>query len=186
MRIAFQGEPGAFSEAAARLVDPDAESIACRSFDEVFQAAERGPAHYGVVPIENSIGGSIHGNYDLLLAHHLPVVGEVQVPIVQHLLVRPGITIDCVRRVYSHPQALAQCEKFLRTLPGVELIAAYNTAGSAKLVADERLDDAAAIASARAGELFGLVQAASSIQDYDDNITRFLVVGRRPLGSARP
>src|SRR5579864_8756172 len=100
MRIAFQGEPGAFSDAAARLVDPHAELMACRSFDDVFRAAEGGPAHYGVVPIENSIGGSIHGNYDLLLAHHLPVVAEVQVPIVQHLLVRPGVSIDRVKRVY--------------------------------------------------------------------------------------
>jgi prephenate dehydratase len=184
MRIAFQGEPGAFSEAAARLVDANAELIPCRSFDDVFRAAEGGPAHFGVVPIENSIGGSIHGNYDLLLTHHLSVVGEVQVPIVQYLLVLPGVSIERVRRVYSHPQALAQCERFLRTLPGVELIAAYNTAGSAKLIADERMDDAAAIASARAGELFGLVPAASAIQDFDDNVTRFLVVGRRPLTDA--
>jgi prephenate dehydratase len=136
------------------------------------------------VPIENSIGGSIHRNYDLLLAHHLGIVGEVQVPVVHHLLVRPGVTLDRIRRVYSHPQALAQCERFLRTLPGVELVAEYNTAGSAKLVADRQLDDAAAIASERAGAVFGLVPLATSIQDYDDNVTRFLVVGQRPLHEA--
>jgi prephenate dehydratase len=184
MRIAFQGEPGAFSEAAARLLDHGAELLPCRSFDEVFGVTEAGPAHYGVVPIENSIGGSIHRNYDLLLAHHLAIVGEVQVPVVHHLLARPDVTLDRIRRVYSHPQGLAQCERFLRTLPGVELVAAYDTAGSAKLVADERLEDAAAIASARAGEIFGLVPLASSIQDFDDNITRFLVIGRRALNDA--
>jgi prephenate dehydratase len=186
MRIAYQGEPGAFSEAAARLVDSRAELVSCRSFEAVFSAAAAGPAHYGVVPIENSIGGTIHRIYDLLLAHHLPVVGEVEVPVVQHLLVRPGVTLERVRRVYSHPQALAQCERFLGTLPGVELIAAYNTAGSAKLIAEQQLDDAAAIASARAGEIFGLVPAASGIQDFEDNVTRFLVVGRRPLPAAVP
>ena len=89
-------------------------------------------------------------------------------------------------RVYSHPQALAQCERFLRTLTGVEIIATYDTAGSAKLVADERLADAAAIASARAGEVFGLVPLASSIQDFNDNLTRFLVIGRRPISESAP
>jgi prephenate dehydratase len=100
---------------------------------------------------------------------------------VHHLLALPGISIDRLRRVYSHPQALAQCERFLRTLKGVDIIATYDTAGSAKMVADERLEDAAAIASARAGEVFGLTALASSIQDFDDNVTRFLVVGASPL-----
>src|SRR5207248_9175259 len=110
-----------------------------------------------------------------------PIVGEVELAVVHQLLALPGAAIERLRRVYSHPQALAQCEKFLHTLRGVEIIATYDTAGSAKLVADERLTDAAAIASARAGEVFGLVALASGIQDYDDNITRFIVIGRRPL-----
>ena len=93
--------------------------------------------------------------------------------------------MERLRRVYSHPQALAQCERFLRTLSGVEIIATYDTAGSAKLVADEQLEDAAAIASARAGEVFGLTPLASSIQDFDDNITRFLVIGRAPVQRQR-
>jgi len=186
MRIAYQGEPGAFSEAAARLVDATAELLPCRSFEAVFEVVENGAAPYGAVPIENSIGGSIHRNYDLLLAHRLSIVGEVQVPVVHHLLARPGVTLERVRRVYSHPQGLAQCERFLRTLPGVELVAAYDTAGSAKLIADEALDDSAAIASARAGEIFGLAPLASSVQDFDDNVTRFLIIGLRPLTEAAP
>jgi arogenate/prephenate dehydratase len=184
MRIAYQGEPGAFSEAAARRVDPDAQLVPCRSFEEVFDAVEAGPAGYGVVPIENSIGGSIHRNYDLLLTHELPIVAEVELPVVHHLLALPGATLDGLRRVYSHPQGLAQCERFLRTLSHIEIIATYDTAGSAKMVADAGLRDAGAIASARAGEVFGLASLASSVQDFDDNITRFLVIGRRPLRNA--
>ena len=181
MKIAYQGEPGAFSEAASRRVDPDAELVPWRSFEEVFAAVDAGTASYGVVPIENSIGGSIHRNYDLLLEHNLPIVGEVELPVVHHLLALPGATLDGLRRIYSHPQGLAQCERFLRTLTNVEIIATYDTAGSAKMVADSGLKDAGAIASARAGEVFGLTSLAASVQDFDDNITRFQVVGAKPL-----
>jgi arogenate/prephenate dehydratase len=186
VRIAYQGEPGAFSEAASRHVAATAELVPCKSFEDVFEAVAAGRVDCGVLPIENSIGGSIHRNFDLLLSHSLPIVGEVEVPVVHHLLALPGRTLSDVKRVYSHPQALAQCEGFLRTLVGVEIIATYDTAGSAKMIADERLDDAAAIASARAGEVFGLVPLKSSIQDYDNNTTRFLVVGPRPISTARP
>ncbi|MBZ5558258.1 MAG: prephenate dehydratase [Acidobacteriia bacterium] len=186
MKIAYQGEPGAFSEAAARRVDHHAELIPCRSFEEVFDAVESGKAAYGVVPIENSIGGSIHRNYDLLLEHQLPIVAEVELPVVHHLLALPGATMAGLKRVYSHPQGLAQCERFLRTLTGVEIIATYDTAGSAKMVADAGLKDAAAIASARAGDVFGLTSLAASIQDFDDNITRFLLIGRQSLPDAVP
>jgi prephenate dehydratase len=181
MRIAYQGEPGAFSEAAARRVEADAQLMPFRSFEDVFAAVDGGPASHGVLPIENSIGGSIHRNYDLLLSHELPIVGEVELPVVHHLLALPGATLEGLKRVYSHPQGLAQCERFLRTLKGVEVIATYDTAGSAKMVADAGTYDAAAIASARAGEVFHLVPLASSVQDFDDNITRFIVIGRRPL-----
>ncbi len=186
MRIAYQGEPGAFSEAAAQRLAPDAQLLACRSFEEVFESVQGGPAGYGVLPIENSIGGSIHRNYDLLVEHHLPIVAEVELPVVHHLLALPGASMEKLKRVYSHPQALAQCERFLRTLTGVEIIATYDTAGSAKMVADEKLQDAGAIASARAGDVFGLVPLASSVQDYSDNITRFLVIGRRPFTDSVP
>jgi arogenate/prephenate dehydratase len=186
VRIAYQGEPGAFSEAAARRLLQDAEFLSCRSFEDVFVAAEGGAVDYGVLPIENSVGGSIHRNYDLLLEHQLPIVGEVELPVIHELLALPGVSVDRLRRVYSHPQALAQCERFLRTLVGVEIIATYDTAGSAKLIADQHLEDAAAIASARAGEVFGLKALASSIQDFSDNVTRFLVIGRLALPDLVP
>src|SRR5207249_6259224 len=181
MKIAYQGEPGAFSEAAARRVDLEANLIPCHSFEEVFAAVDAGPATHGVLPIENSIGGSIHRNYDLLLEHELPIVGEVELVVVHHLLALPGATLAGLKRVYSHPQGLAQCERFLRTLTGVEIVATYDTAGSAKMIADGKMMDAAAIASARAGEVFGLTSLAASVQDFDDNITRFLIVGRGAL-----
>jgi prephenate dehydratase len=181
MTIAYQGEPGAFSEAAARRVEPGAQLIPCRSFDEVFDAVQAGTSAYGVLPIENSIGGSIHRNYDLLLERSLSIVGEVELPVVHHLLALAGATLEGLRKVYSHPQGLAQCERFLRTLTNVEIIATYDTAGSAKMVADAGLKDAGAIASARAGEVFGLTSLAASVQDFDDNVTRFLVVGGTPL-----
>lgn len=182
--IAYQGEPGAFSEAAARQLDAAADPLPCRAFEDVFVAVDQGRADYGVLPIENSIGGSIHRNFDLLQQNDLPIVAEVEVPVVHHLLALPGTTIEQVRRIYSHPQALAQCERFLRTLSGVEITASYDTAGSAKLIATERLTDAAAIASARAGEVFGLTPLRSSIQDFEHNVTRFLVIGKRQLTNA--
>jgi prephenate dehydratase len=184
MRIAYQGEPGAFSEAASRQVDATADLLPCRAFEDVFAAVNDGRADYGVLPIENSIGGSIHRNFDLLQQNPLPIVAEVEVPVVHQLLALPGTRLDAIARVYSHPQGLAQCERFLRTLERVEIIASYDTAGSAKMIADERLTDAAAIASARAGEVFGLEVLRAGIQDYEHNTTRFLVIGKTPLSPA--
>jgi prephenate dehydratase len=186
MQIAYQGEPGAFSEAAARQIDANAQVLPCKSFEDVFAAVSAGTADAGVLPIENSIGGSIHRNFDLLVEHDLPIVGEIELPVVHHLLALPGRTLAEVKRIYSHPQALAQCDRFLRTLTGVEIIATYDTAGSAKMIAEQRLEDAAAIASARAAEVFGLQPIKSSIQDYDNNTTRFIVIGHTAISAAVP
>jgi arogenate/prephenate dehydratase len=186
MQIAYQGEPGAFSEAAARYVSAGAQLMPCKAFEDVFAAVAAGTADAGVLPIENSIGGSIHRNFDLLVEHDLPIVGEVELPVVHHLLALPGRTLADVKRIYSHPQALAQCDRFLRRLAGVEIIATYDTAGSAKMIAEDRLEDAAAIASARAAEVFGLATLKSSIQDYDTNTTRFIVIAKAPIAAAVP
>src|SRR5436305_13743575 len=102
MKIAYQGEPGAFSEAAARRVAADAELLPYKSFEDVFAAVRDEQANYGVLPIENSIGGSIHRNYDLLVAHELPIQGEIELPVIHQLLALPGVTIERLRRVYSH------------------------------------------------------------------------------------
>jgi prephenate dehydratase len=178
VRIAYQGEPGAYSEAAALRYTDHADLLACESFEQVFQAVDQGTASHGVLPVENSIGGSIHRNYDLLLEHDLPIVGEVQLVITHNLMALPGTRIDELTRIYSHPQALAQCERFLRGLPHVAVEASYDTAGSAKLVKEKHLVGAGAIASERAAQVFGLEILQSEIQDFSDNITRFLVISR--------
>jgi prephenate dehydratase len=178
MRIAYQGEPGAYSEAAALAFSAGAEPLACRSFEEVFQAVEEGRASLGILPMENSIGGSIHRNYDLLVEHELPIVGEVELKVEHCLLAYPGVRLEEVRVVHSHPQALAQCERFLSGLTGVSLEAVYDTAGGAKLIRDAELRTAAAIASRRAAEVFELHVLREGIEDFDANITRFFVVAR--------
>lgn len=178
MRIAYQGEPGAYSEAAALRFSDHTDLLPCEAFEDVFKAVAAGRATHGILPVENSVGGSIHRNYDLLMEHDLPIVGEVVLPIRHHLLALPGTAVDRVQRIYSHPQALAQCERFLREFGAVQVTSTYDTAGSAKLIKEQGLDDAAAIASERAALVFGLEVLRSDIQDYSDNITRFLVISR--------
>jgi prephenate dehydratase len=186
MRIAFQGTAGAYSESAALRGWPEAETVAFDRFEDVFAAVASGETSHGLLPVENSIGGSIHRNYDLMLEHDLPIVAETELPVVHNLLALPGIELESIRRVFSHPQALAQCEMFLQTLPGIEIVATYDTAGSARMIRDGKLADTAAIASARAGELFGLASLRVGIQDYADNITRFLLVSRDARGVTAP
>jgi prephenate dehydratase len=178
MRIAFQGEPGAYSEAAALRFSDHADLLPCESFEDVFASVAAGKATHGILPVENSIGGSIHRNYDLLLEHDLPIVGEVTLPITHNLMALPGTALSDIKRILSHPQALAQCERFLRGMSGVAVEATYDTAGSAKIVKDQQLTDAAAIASERAAKVFGLAILRAEIQDYSDNITRFLLISR--------
>src|SRR5580765_3063663 len=139
MRIAYQGEPGAYSEAAALAFDAGAEPVACRSFEYVFQAVADGTAGRGILPMENTIGGTIHRNYDLLVEHELPIVGEIQLKVDHCLLALPGVRLEDVRVVHSHPQALAQCERFLRGLPNIDIAAVYDTAGGAKLIREQDL-----------------------------------------------
>ena len=144
--------------------------------------SRQGEAAFGVLPIENSIGGTIHRNYDLLLQHPLQIVGDLELRVIHSLIALPGTTLDQVRQIHSHPQALAQCDRYLRSLPGVEVVATYDTAGSAKLIKDKQIAGAAAIASERAAAVFGLQILESGIQDFADNITRFIVVA--PVGKA--
>jgi arogenate/prephenate dehydratase len=186
MHIAFQGATGAYSESAAMRGWPGCTTLALERFEDVFEAVQAGRVTYGILPIENSVGGSIHRNYDLLLEHDLPIVGETELTVVHNLLALPGTPIEAIRRVFSHPQALAQTERFVRTLPGVEVVATYDTAGSARLIREGNLGDTAAIASARAAEAFGLEVLRAGIQDFEDNITRFILVSRdpQPLGRA--
>ena len=176
MRIAFQGEPGAYSEAAALTYSAHAEPLSCKTFDEVFDAVLHKKATHGILPMENSIGGTIHRNYDLLVDHDIPITGEVELDVVHCLQALPGTKVEDITIVYSHPQALAQCERYLKDL-GVTVEAIYDTAGGAKLVAEQKMKGAAALASRRAAEVFGLEVLQEAVQDYEYNITRFFVVG---------
>ena len=187
-KVAFQGERGAFSEEAAVVaLGPGIEPIPCRSFPEVFSAVAEGRATYGVIPIENSLTGSIHTNYDLLLAHDLHIVGETEIPIRHCLLALPGVRLAGIRRVLSHPQALAQCERTLRALlPRAELVPVYDTAGSALILRREGLRDAAAIAGRRAAEIYGMEVLVEDLADSPENYTRFLVLGREPVVPGGP
>ena len=118
MKIAFQGAAGAYSESGSAAGMAGLETVALDRFEDVFEAVRSGRTSHGILPVENSIGGSIHRNYDLLLEHDLPIVAEAELPVVHNLLSMPGTTLQTVRRVFSHPQALAQCEMFLHTLAG--------------------------------------------------------------------
>src|SRR5947199_374112 len=153
--LRFQVEAGAFSEEGAVALFPDAEQRPFPSIRTVFESVEVGRAGWGLVPMDNSQAGSINETYDLFLRHGLHLVGETVVRVDHCLLALPGSTIDELREVVSHPQAIAQCEEFLSALE-VNVRAEYNTAGAAKRIADGRLERTAAIASKRAAELYGL------------------------------
>lgn len=176
LRIAYQGMPGAFSEQASLQFAPDAEYIGFHSFHEAFQAALSGDCHYACLPVENSLAGSIHQTYDLLTDSVLHVVAEQVVHVHHNLLVKPGTRLEDIRRVYSHPQALAQCQAFL-TKHGFEAVTDFDTAGAAKLLAENGGEGKAAIASQRAAQIYGLEVLAEHIEDFDFNFTRFFVMG---------
>jgi len=178
-RVAFQGERGAFSEDAARqLIGKNVQTVACRTFEEMFAAVSSGAADAAAAPIENSLAGSVHKNYDLLMEHDLTIIGETNVRIVHHLIAPRGVSLSQLKRVHSHPVALAQCEKFLRANPQLEVCPAYDTAGSVKMIVDAGKSEDAAIAGATAAEVYGATIIAESIEDNPQNFTRFLLLCR--------
>ena len=154
-RVAFQGEPGAFSgEAAHKLLGARITLAPCETFDRMFAVVEDESCDYCIAPIENSLFGSIFQNYDLLLKHNLRIVGEVNLRIVHNLIAAPGTLLADVRRVYSHPVALGQCLNFLAAHPEMKQVAAYDTAGSVKMIMERAETEAAAIASAAAADVY--------------------------------
>lgn len=180
LSVAFQGERGAYGEeAVARYFGASAQPAPQTSFADVFRAVATGEADVGLAPIENSQAGSINEVYDLLRTSGLFVTGETCLPVNHCLLCLPGQELSEVTRVISHPQALAQSDAFLREL-GVEIVAAYDTAGSAKLIREQQLQGVAAVASARAAELYELEILASGIQTIKSNYTRFVALNRQP------
>jgi prephenate dehydratase len=182
MKVAFQGELGAFSQQAIRqLLGPRAEPAPYQRFDEVFAALRGEKVDAAVLPIENTLHGSVHENYDLLLRYDFEITAETSVRIVHNLIAPPGVTFEQVRKVYSHPVALNQCLDFFRRHKRVERVTHYDTAGSVKMIMKERPTNAAAIASELAAKIYGGRILQREIEDDRQNFTRFFLL--EPAGS---
>ena len=180
--MAYQGESGAFSERAVLVLFPDAEPMPCDTIRLTFSRVTSGEADFGVVPVENSQAGSVNETYDLLLRSSLvKVVGEVVIRVDHALLAPPGARLEGIRRAYSHWQALAQCEEFL-TSHHIDPVPVHDTAGGARMIAERKRTDEAAIASVEAGSRLGLTVLAEHIQTYPDNFTKFGVIGTKDAG----
>jgi prephenate dehydratase len=177
--VSFQGELGAFSQVAARqLAGEDCIPAPLPTFQEVFESVASGKCQAAVIPIENTLHGSIHENYDHLLRFDLPIRGETFVRIVHNLIAPPGVRFSDIKRIYSHPVALNQCRHFLDAHPDAQRIPFYDTAGSVKMVMAQSLKDAGAIASATAASIYGAKILRKSIEDDRENYTRFFLLER--------
>src|SRR6202171_3172637 len=177
MRVAFQGEPGAFSEAAAmKLLGNGIQAIPRATFDSTFRAISEGVADALLVPVENTLAGSVVRVYDLLLESYLEMCGETILPIEHHLIARPGARFEEIRAVASHPMALAQCERFFLEHPDIKRVPAEDTAGSVREMMKRGDKASAAIAGRRAATHYGAAILRESIQDNAENFTRFVLL----------
>ena len=178
VKVAFQGERGAYSESAIYTFFGDETEVKpCRDLTEVFESVDKQDMPVGVVPVENSLEGSVNQTYDLFLTHNLKVSGEVIIRISHCLIANPSTSLEAVKTVYSHPQALAQCRSFLERL-GSDLIPTYDTAGSVKILKEKGMKNAAAVASEKAAEIYGMKILAREIEDTPTNYTRFFVISK--------
>jgi len=185
--IAFQGERGAFSEVAARrLAGPESEVLPCACFEDMFRSLKEGRAIGAAVPIENTLAGSVHENYDHLVNFELPIVGETSVRIVHNLIAPKGVPFSKIRRVFSHPVALNQCLDFFARNPQFERIPFYDTAGSVKMIIEQGLTDAAGIASQVAAEIYGARILRKSIESDRQNFTRFFLLRSPEFAKRHP
>lgn len=180
-KVSFQGERGSFSEDAVFQFFGEAEPIPLPTFSSVFESVSVYQMDYGVVPVENSQAGSINDTYDLLLKHDLNIIGEVYLRVRHCLLALPGQTLNDVLKIYSHPQALAQCQEFLSSL-SADLVPTYDTAGSAKMIKEECMSKAAAIASKRVAAIYGMTILSEGIETNPMNYTRFFVISNEQAG----
>lgn len=187
MKVSFQGEPGAYSEQAVFNYFGNVETVPCESFDAMFDSVISGKSDAALAPIENSLAGSIHQNYDLLLRHDLHIVGEYFLRVQHCLIAMPEAKMEDIKKAISHPQALGQCAAYLRG-KGIKPETVYDTAGSVKMLKASGAMDTAAIASRRAAELYGMQILEEGIEDNQENYTRFLAVQREsvvPTGEAK-
>jgi prephenate dehydratase len=182
LKVAFQGEKGAFSQVAIhQLLGKNVQVVPCQRFEEVFQSLASSKVDAAVIPIENTLHGSVHENYDHLLNFDLRIVGETNVRVAHNLIARPGVKYKQIRKVYSHPVALNQCLKFLAANPQLERVPFYDTAGSVKMVIESGLEDSAGIASSMSADIYGGEILKRNIEDDPSNFTRFFLL-RRPGG----
>ena len=187
MKAAFQGVHGAYSDLACKqLQGAGCQTLQCETFEDVFTAVEKGRADRGIIPIENSLAGSIHQNYDLLLSRNLHIVGETQLKVEHVLMCHPSANWKDLTMVRSHPQALAQCSGFFAKEPQMQPVVYFDTAGAAKSVAEEAPGYIGAIASAYAAKLYKLKVLRSNLQNHPNNYTRFLALERGATVAARP
>lgn len=178
-RIAFQGARGAFSEMAAReLVVGEVEYLPCERFEQMYEAVRDSAADYAAVPMENTLYGSVHENYDLLRTFRLPIVAEARLRIVHNLIGMPTATIGGLTKVISHPVALGQCLQFFRDNPGIASEVHYDTAGSVADMMRDGKPEVASIASSIAADVYGAQILRPSIEDDRQNFTRFFLIAR--------
>ena len=185
--ICFQGEHYAFSEIAAKKFL--GESAICHpreSFEQVFQSVRKKNPLLGIIPIENTLSGSIHQNYDLLLENNVGIIGEINLRIELNLIAPRGVELSEVKTVYSHPAAIGQCRNFWKNHPNIEIAPTYDTAGSVKIIAEQGLTEAAAIASRQAAEDYNMNILLSEIEDYPENYTRFLIISTEHINFGIP
>jgi len=181
IKIAFQGERGAFSEDAAyKFFGDQIDLVPCETLEEVFDRVRKKETDYGIAPVENSNAGTVVETYDLLLEHDLNIIGETKLRVVHCLIGHPQVDISQIKRIYAHPQAYAQCLNFCRNYPQWKYIPTYDTAGSVKIIKEEKLTDAVAIASQRAAELYQMKIIKKGIENNQQNITRFFIISDTP------
>ena len=176
--VACQGVEGAYAQIACEKIFKSPFIMYFKNFEAIFTAIEQGLCQYGILPLENSTAGSVKKVYDLMIRHNFSIVRTFRLKIDHHLLVRPGTRMEDVRVIYSHEHALNQCSEFLSTLPDAEIIPVENTAVAAEMVANSGRTDVAAISSRSCEELYGLRCIAHSIQDRDNNRTRFICISK--------
>ena len=177
--VACQGVAGAYSQIACDRLFKRPAILYLSSFDAVFSAIESGLCRYGVVPLENSTAGSVNAVYDLMMNHNFRIVRSVRIKVDHCLLVNPGTRREEIREIYSHQQAISQCEKYLQSFPNARVIPCENTAVAAKMVAEAGRRDAAALSSHACGKIYGLSCLESSVQDMDNNFTRFICISKK-------
>ncbi|MBM4176517.1 MAG: prephenate dehydratase [Ignavibacteria bacterium] len=181
-KVFFQGEHGAFSEEAAfKYFGKNINSNSCYTFEQVFRSVRSTKYAYGIIPIENSLAGSLHLNYDLLMRYNLQIVGEINHRISHHLIGIKRSRIKDIKKIISHPVALQQCKNFIKTIKSIDVTETYDTAGSVKMLMKSGSINSAAIASYSASKLYGGKILKRNIEDYKENFTRFLLLSKKKV-----